>query len=123
MRRSSAAGAEVPAAGPLASVRDVQALWPYRQRSHLVIACLEDPGEFEAARAEIEALGATLLLERTPGPLSARLGRPSVVVADRFGTVALAATHARAGRVLAELESFALSCPECGPQAWGDPGA
>ena len=25
-------------------------------------------------------------------------------------------------RFLAELETFELACPECGPQAWGDPG-
>ncbi len=123
MTRPGAAGVDVAPVGAAANVRDIPVLWPYRQRIHLVIACLDDPEEMEDARAEIEALGATLLVERTPGPLSAWLGRPSVVVADRFGTVALAATHARAGRVLAELESFALSCPECGPQAWGDPGA
>lgn len=105
------------------SVRDVPALWPYRQRTHLVIACLDDPRELEAARPEFEELGATLLVEREAGPLSSRLGRPAVVVADRFGTVALSAPEASRERVLEELESFALSCPECGPQAWGDPGA
>lgn len=122
MSRPSRASADVSGAVPVTSVRDVPALWPYRQRTHLVIACLDDPRELERILPEIEALGATLLLERTPGPLSARLGRPSVVVADRFGTVTLSAVDASPERVLEEVESFALSCPECGPQAWGDPG-
>jgi hypothetical protein len=106
-----------------ASVRDLPALWPYRQRAHLVIACLDDPRELEAIRPEIEELGAVLVVEREAGPLSSRFGRPSVVVADRFGTVALSAPAASGEQVLEDLESFALSCPECGPQAWGDPGA
>ena len=104
------------------NVRDLPVLWPYRQRCHLVVACLDDARSLEALRPQIEGLGGTLVVEREPGPLSARLGRPSVTVADRFGTVGLAAEHISFRRILAELEAFELSCPECGPQAWGDPG-
>jgi len=103
------------------NVRDLPVLWPYRQRRHLVVACVEDTRLLEEARLQIEELGGTLVVEREPGPLSRRLGRPSVTVADRFGTVGLAAEQIPVGRILAELESFELSCPECGPQAWGDP--
>lgn len=44
-----------------------------------------------------------------------------VTVADRFGTIGYQEGAASLDRVLAELESFELSCPECGPQAWGAP--
>jgi hypothetical protein len=103
------------------NVRDLPALWPYRQRTHLVVACVDDAGSLEALRPRIEELGGALLVEREPGPLSGRLGRPSVTVADRFGTVAVSAARVPSERILAELEGFELSCPECGPQAWGDP--
>jgi hypothetical protein len=103
------------------NVRDLPVLWPYRQRRHLVVACVDEPGSLDGLRARIEALGGTLLVEREAGPLSARLGRPSVTVVDRFGTVGATAAQVSAERILAELEAFELSCPECGPQAWGDP--
>ncbi len=105
------------------NVRDLPVLWPYRQRRHLVVACMDDARALEALRPQIEGLGAVLLVEREPGPLSERLGRPSITVADRFGTVGLTAEQVPAERILAELEAFELSCPECGPQAWGDPTA
>jgi len=104
------------------NVRDLPALWPYRQRRHLVVACVDDAGSLETLRPRIEGLGATLVVEREPGPLSARLGRPSITVADRFGTIGVTAPQVPSERILAELEAFELSCPECGPQAWGDPG-
>jgi hypothetical protein len=104
-------------------VRDLPVLWPLRQRHHAVIACLDEPGELLAVRAEIEARGAVLLAEEAEGPLSAALGRPSVTVADRFGTVALSAPEATAAQVLSELDTFELSCPECGPRAWGGAAA
>jgi hypothetical protein len=107
----------------LRHVRDLSVLWPYRQRRHLVVACLDDATALEARRAEFEELGALLVVEEQPGPLSTRLGRPSVIVADRFGSVGLAAAAATPACILTELEAFELSCPECGPQAWGDPAA
>ena len=105
------------------NVRDLPPLWPYRQRRHLVVACVDDVRPLEALRPQIEGLGGTLVVEPEAGPLSERLGRPSVTVADRYGTVGLAAEEVSSARILAELEAFELSCPECGPQAWGDPAA
>ncbi len=104
-------------------VRSLPALWRLRQRRHAVVACLDDPDEYERARDAITARGGELVVERVPGPLSAVLGRPSVVVADRFGSVGLCGARPPLDRVLAELDGFELACPECGPQAWGDPGA
>lgn len=102
-------------------VRSLATLWQFRQRRHVVIACLDEPGEYEAARPELAALNAELVVERVPGPLSQTLGRPSVTVADRFGSVGFSGAAASVDRVLHELEAFELACPECGPQAWGDP--
>lgn len=84
---------------------------------------MDDVRALEALRPQIERLGAALVVEREPGPLSVHLGRPSVTVADRYGTVGLTAEQATPERILGELEGFELSCPECGPQAWGDPAA
>lgn len=108
---------------PVRDVRSVPALWPLRQRRHAVVVCLEDPDAYEAVRGQVAALGGELVVERAPGPLSTVVGRPSVLVADRFGSVGLHESRPPVERVLAELEAFALACPECGPQAWGDPGA
>ncbi len=105
-----------------ANVRALAPLWHLRQRRHAVVACLDDPSALEEARRRIEALGGALVVERDPGPLSAALGRPSVTVASRFGEIGWRGEHAVLSRVVSELESFELACPECGPQAWGDPG-
>jgi hypothetical protein len=45
-----------------------------------------------------------------------------VTVASRFGRVGWRGEVADVERVLSELLAFELACPECGPQAWGDPG-
>jgi hypothetical protein len=103
-------------------VRALELLWPLRQRRHAVIACLDDPSELEAARAELAALRAALVVERDRGPLSQALGRPSVTVASRFGRVGWRGDRVALASVLETLEMFELACPECGPQAWGDPG-
>lgn len=103
-------------------VRSLEALWPLRQRRHVVVACLDDPSALEAARDRIGELRAELVVELAPGPLSSALGRPSVTVASRFGKVGWQGPAADVDRVLEELEAFELACPECGPQAWGDPG-
>ena len=104
------------------NVRSLEALWPFRQRRHVVIACLDDPSPLERARDRLAGLRAELVVERAPGPLSAALGRPSVTVASRFGRVGWRGRLPQLGRVLEELEAFELACSECGPQAWGDPG-
>ena len=103
-------------------VRSLEPLWPLRQRRHVVVACIDDPAPLEAVRREFDALKAELVVEREPGPLSEALGRPSVTVASRFGRVAWSGEEPDVARVLLELETFELACPECGPQAWGDPG-
>ena len=104
-------------------MRGIESLWPLRQRRHVVLALLDDPAEYEVARHELAKLCAELVVEREPGPLSAVVGRPAVVVADRFGTVGLEGERPPVADVLTTLEAFELSCPECGPIAWGDPGA
>jgi hypothetical protein len=88
-----------------------------------VVACLDDPAALETARAQLSGLRAELVVEREPGPLTASLGRPSVTVASRFGRIGWQGEEGDLDRVLEALESFELECPECGPQAWGDPGA
>jgi hypothetical protein len=105
------------------NVRSLAPLWHLRQRHHVVVACVDDPSALEAARGEVEALGGRLVVEREPGALSAALGRPSVTVASRFGRVGWRGGSADVAAVLEALEAFELACPECGPQAWGDPGA
>jgi len=112
----------VPLRALIADVRSIEALWPFRQRRHVVVACLDNPAELETARAQLDELGAEVVVERAPGPLSEMLGRPSVTVASRFGRVAWCGDRVDLQRILLELETFELACPECGPQAWGDPG-
>jgi hypothetical protein len=103
-------------------VRALAPLWPLRQRRHAVVACVDDARALERARAAIELLRGELVVEPQPGPLSQALGRPSVTVASRFGRVGWRGEQANVERVLEALETFELACPECGPQAWGDPG-
>ena len=104
------------------NVRALAPLWPLRQHRHAVVACVDDASPLEAARAAIEDLRAELVVEQEPGPLSAALGRPSVTVASKFGRVGWRGNGIELPHVLEALEAFELSCPECGPQAWGDPG-
>jgi hypothetical protein len=106
----------------LEDVRSLPALWPFRQRRHVVIVCIDHPTEYLAARPQFAEMNAELVIEETVGPLSGALGRPSVTVADRFGSIGFQAAYAPVARILRQLESFELACPECGPQAWGDPG-
>jgi hypothetical protein len=105
------------------NVRGLAPLWHLRQRRHAVIACLDDAAALEHLRAELDDLRAELVVEREPGPLSQALGRPSVTVASKYGRIGWRGETAELQRVLEALETFELACPECGPQAWGDPGA
>ena len=105
------------------NVRGLQPLWHLRQRRHAVIACLDDVAPLEELRTELDDLRAVLVVEREPGPLSQALGRPSVTVASKYGRIGWRGESAQRERVLEALETFELACPECGPQAWGDPGA
>jgi hypothetical protein len=83
------------------------------------MACLDDPSAYEAARADIEALGAELLVERVPGPLSERLGRPSVTVCDRYLDVGLRGRRPPIESVLDEVRLYEVACPEC-PQGFAE---
>jgi hypothetical protein len=103
-------------------VRALEPLWPLRQRRHAVIACLDDPTPLEALLPELRELRAELVVERHAGALSRALGRPSVTVASKFGRIGWRGDAPVRERVLEALETFELACPECGPQAWGDPG-
>jgi hypothetical protein len=103
-------------------VRALEPLWPLRQRRHAVVACLDDAGLLEGVRDRLAELRAELVVECEPGPLSAALGRPSVTVASRFGGIGWRGRDVELPRIVEALESFELACPECGPQAWGDPG-
>jgi hypothetical protein len=103
----------------VADLRSVAALWPLRQRRHAVIVCLDDPSEYEALRPALGALDAELVVEREPGPLSERLGRPSVTVCDRYLEVGFTAERPPVERVLDEIRMYELSCPEC-PQGFAE---
>ena len=100
-------------------LRAVPELWHLRQRRHSVIACLDDATEYEAARHALEALDTELIVEREPGPLSRRLGRPSVTVCDRYLEVGLRDERPPVERVLAEIRLYEVSCPEC-PQGFAE---
>ncbi len=104
------------------NVRSIPLLAPFRQHRHLVIVCGEGAARYTPARREFAAMNAELVIEESAGPLSSALGTPSVTVADRYGSIGFRAPRAPVERILRELEGFELACPECGPQAWGDPG-
>lgn len=114
-------GDEVDGLRIVDDVRSLPPLWPLRQRRHAVIVCADDTAAYEAARDVFAALRAELVVEPEPGPISQVLGRPSVTVADRFGSVGFRSAEAGIARIVQQLEGFELACPECGPQAWGDP--
>jgi hypothetical protein len=120
-RTGSSNGEGVQALPIVDDVRSLPSLWPLRQRRHAVIVCVDDPAAYEAARDLFAALRAELVVESEPGPLSRALGRPSVTVADRFGSIGFRSAQMGIARIMQELEGFELACPECGPQAWGDP--
>ncbi len=91
-------------------------------RKHVVIVCQDDPSDFEAAADQLAAMNAVLVVEREPGPLSARLGRPSVTACDRYLDVGLCADEASVARVVEALRGFDMRCEEC-PQAADEVGS
>lgn len=101
-------------------LRGIPALRALRGRHPAVVVCLDDPAPYEQRRDELSALDAALIVERGPGALSARLGRPSVTVADRFLEVAL---HGQAGvspdEVVTLVRWLEMRCEEC-PQSGVD---
>jgi hypothetical protein len=98
-------------------LRSLSELWHLRQRRNAVIACLDDPSEYESARPQLDALDAELVVDREPGRLSERLGRPSVTVCDRYLEVGLHAERPSVDAVLDEIRLYEVSCPEC-PQGF-----
>ena len=102
-------------------LRGISALRPLRGRHPAVIVCLDDPAAFESRRAELTALDAKLVIEREPGPLSARLGRPSVTVADRYLEVALHGADLDPDEVVKNVRWLEIRCEEC-PQSGVDMG-
>ncbi|HTN24317.1 MAG TPA: hypothetical protein VL120_10050 [Solirubrobacteraceae bacterium] len=98
-------------------LRGIAALRPLRGRHPAVVVCLDDPAHFEARAAELAALDGRLVVEREPGDLSARLGRPSVTVCDRFLEIELHAAHIspeEAVKTVRWLESRCEECPQSG---------
>lgn len=106
-----------------ANVRSIPALRHLRQRRDAVIVCRDDPQEYETLRDRLADLEAELVVEQQPGVLSEALGRPSVTVVDRYGTIGLNAEHPSARLVLTQLEAFEMFCSECTVPLWEDPGA
>lgn len=103
-------------------LRGIPALRPLRGRHPAVVVCLDDPAPYEARRDELARLDATLVVEREPGELSARLGRPSVTVTDRFLDVFLRGRgphDAPPDAVCAEVQLLEIRCEEC-PQSGVD---
>lgn len=106
-----------------ANVRSIPALWHLRQLRNAVIVCRDDPREYEVLRGRLPDLEAELVVEQDPGALSEALGRPSVTVIDRYGTIGLKEEHPSVERVLTQLEAFEMFCSECTIPLWEDPGA
>ena len=88
-----------------------------------MIVCRDDAQEYGALRERLADLETELIIEQQPGVLSEALGRPSVTVIDRYGTVGLKEEHASVDRVITQLEAFEMFCSECTVPLWVDPGA
>lgn len=103
-------------------LRGIPALRPLRGRHPAVVVCLDDPAPYEQRRDELARLDARLIVERAAGELSARLGRPSVTVTDRFLDIALRGEgpgDVPPQAVCAEVRLLEIRCEEC-PQSGVD---
>lgn len=100
-------------------LRGIPALRPLRGHHPAVVVCLDDPAAYEQRSQELTALGAKLIVEHEPGELSARLGRPSVTVCDRFLEVALHAEHVAPDEATTTVRWLEMRCEEC-PQSGVD---
>lgn len=100
-------------------LRGIPSLRALRGHHPAVVVCLDDPDSFEEREAELGALDAKLIVERAPGALSRRLGRPSVTVADRYLTVALQAEDVDPDDVVKMVRWLEIRCEEC-PQSGVD---
>jgi hypothetical protein len=104
---------------PIADLRGITALRPLRGRHPVVVVCLDDSEAFERRAGEIEQLDGRLVVEREPGELSARLGRPSVTVADRYLEVAVHAEDVTPDDAVKMVRWLEIRCEEC-PQSGVD---
>ena len=105
----------------ISHLRGIPALRPLRGHHPAVVVCLDDPAPYEQRREELAALDAKLVVEREPGELSARLGRPSVTVADRYLEVALHGADVDPDDVVKNVRWLEIRCEEC-PQSAVDMG-
>jgi hypothetical protein len=101
------------------NLRGIPSLRPLRGRNPVVVACLDDPAAYEQRAEELGQLDARLVVEREPGPLSARLGRPSVTVCDRFLEVALHGEDVTPQEAVTIVRWLEMRCEEC-PQSGVD---
>jgi hypothetical protein len=102
-------------------LRGVSELWRFRGRRAVVIVCRDDAHDWERHRPRFAALEAELVLERDAGALSAALGRPMVVVCDRYLDATSSGAALEPEAVTAELRFLSCRCEEC-PQAMHEPG-
>ncbi len=100
-------------------LRGIAVLRPLRGHHPAVVVCLDDPAPYEQRRDELAGLDAKLIVEREPGALSARLGRPSVTVCDRFLEVALHGPDISPDEVVTTVRWLEMRCEEC-PQSGVD---
>ncbi len=100
-------------------LRDIPALRPLRGRHPAVVVCLDDPAPYEERADELAGLDARLVVERDAGDLSARLGRPSVTVSDRYLEVALHEAQVAPAEVVKLVRWLEMRCEEC-PQSGVD---
>ena len=100
-------------------LRGIPALRALRGHHPAVVVCLDDPTAFEARIDEFEGLDAKLVVEREPGPLSQRLGRPSVTISDRYLEVAVHEAHVAPDDAVRTVRLLEIRCEEC-PQSGVD---
>ncbi len=97
-------------------LRDIPELRRLRGWRPGVLVLMDDPSDYEAVRDELAELGAELVVESSPGPLSERLGRPSVTVCDRYLDVELVDERPDPADVVESVRAAEWRCEEC-PQA------
>jgi hypothetical protein len=103
----------------ISHLRGVPALRSLRGHHPAVVVCLDDPTAYEQRAGELAALDAKLIVEREPGDLSARLGRPSVTVCDRYLEIELHAADVSPEDAVKTVRWLEIRCEEC-PQSGVD---
>ena len=104
------------------TLRGVAALRHLYCRKQVVVVCQDDPSEWETLRDGLSRHQTELVVEQSPGPLSAMLGRPSLTVCDRYLDVSLHAEEVDPDRVLHAIRLAECRCEEC-PQAADEIGS